>query len=460
MPEFKLPDVGEGLTEAEIVAWHVKVGDVVEVNDPIVDIETAKSVVELPSPYAGEVTALLVEVGETVAVGTPIIAVGEPAAAPATAPAPPPAPAPEPVSEPVPAPPAGEEPCEPIDTNVPPAGNATLVGYGPRETGTARRPRRAPAAASATGAGAVGVLAKPPVRRLATDLGVDLATLAPTGPKGDVTREDVQRAAEPAPAPTPAAQQAPAAVRSAVPDAAGETREPVKGVRKAMAEAMVASAFSAPHVTIWTTVDVSASTAYLERLRSRRDLADLPLSPLLLVARAVTLAVRRTPLLNSWFDADAAGGAGEVVLRERVNLGIAAATPRGLVVPNVKAADALSLPALARAIGDLVATAREGRTAPADQAGGTFTITNVGVLGIEGGTPIINPGESGILCVGAVQRRPWVVTDAAGVETLAPRDVVTLTLSFDHRHVDGATGAAFLTDVASVLEDPANALLL
>ncbi|MDF9715186.1 2-oxo acid dehydrogenase subunit E2 [Nocardioides sp. ChNu-153] len=460
MPEFNLPDVGEGLTEAEIVAWHVKVGDVVEVNDPIVDIETAKSVVELPSPYAGEVTALLVEVGETVAVGTPIIAVGEPASAVGE----------EPRERSEPASAVGEEPRErsepasrtphePIDTNVPPEGNATLVGYGPRETGTARRPRRAPAAVAV--APPAGVLAKPPVRRLAADLGVDLAALTPTGPHGDVTREDVQRAAAPAaPAPTPAGQQAPAAVRAAVPDGVGETREPVKGVRRAMAEAMVASAFSAPHVTIWTTVDVSASTAYLARLRARRDFADLPVSPLLLVARAVTLAVRRTPLLNSWFDADAADGAGEVVLRERVNLGIAAATPRGLVVPNVKAADTLSLPGLARAIGELVATAREGRTAPADQAGGTFTITNVGVLGIEGGTPIINPGESGILCLGAVQRRPWVVTDADGTETLAPRDVVTLTLSFDHRHVDGATGAAFLTDVASVLEDPANALLL
>ncbi|WP_028474267.1 dihydrolipoamide acetyltransferase family protein [Nocardioides alkalitolerans] len=473
MPEFKLPDVGEGLTEAEIVAWHVKVGDVIEVNDPIVDIETAKSVVELPSPYGGEVTALLVEVGETVAVGTPIIVVGEPAAAPA---APPPALAAPPVEEPaaasvveveVPsAPPAVDEP---IDTNVPPEGNPTLVGYGPRETSAQRRPRRTPEAVVSPQPEAVDapVLAKPPVRLLARELGVDLATVAATGPHGTVSREDVERAVAgavreqpeaPAPtaeAPRPVTHQAPA-----VAGTGGEQREPVKGVRKAMAQAMVASAFTAPHVTIWKTLDVTGTLAYVEQLRARREFRDVKVSPLLVLSRAVTLAMRRSPLLNSWFDTDAAGGDGEVVLRDRVNLGIAAATPRGLVVPNVKSADTLPLVDLAGALAELTATAREGRTQPADMAGGTFTITNVGVFGIDGGTPIINPGESAILCFGQVVKQPWVVTAEDGSSELAVRDVATLTLSFDHRHIDGQAGSRFLADVASVMEDPANGLLL
>ncbi|MDR6173889.1 2-oxoisovalerate dehydrogenase E2 component (dihydrolipoyl transacylase) [Nocardioides zeae] len=440
MPEFKLPDVGEGLTEAEVVAWHVEVGDVVEVNDPIVDIETAKSVVELPSPFAGEVTALLVDVGVTVEVGTPIIRIGESAAAPAAASAA----APVPESEPEPA--LAPEPAPaPVEEE-----HKTLVGYGPRAAGTMRRPRRA-TGSMAVAAASVGVLAKPPVRKLAADLGVDLATVPPTGPHGTVSREDVERAAAPAPAP---AAVAPVEVSGT------ERRQPVKGLGKTMAQAMVASAFTAPHVTIWTTVDATATTRLLDGLRGRAPYAGLRLSPLVVAARAVTLALRRSPLLNARYDAGTApDGGDEVVLRDEVNLGIAAATPRGLVVPNVKGAERMSLAELAGAIGELTATAREGRTAPADQAGGTFTITNVGPLGMEGGTPIINPGESAILCLGAVQRRPWVVGEGAE-ERLEARDVVTLTLSFDHRHIDGATGAAFLHDVAQVLADPVNALLV
>lgn len=442
MPEFKLPDVGEGLTEAEVVAWHVKVGDVVEVNDPIVDIETAKSVVELPSPFAGEVTALLVDVGVTVEVGTPIIRIGAPASVSVEPPA---------SVEPVEAPAS----VEPVEAPVEEEEHKTLVGYGPRETGTTRRPRRAPAGAAVAPA-VVGVLAKPPVRKLAADLGVDLATVPPTGPHGTVSREDVERAAAPA-----AAAPATAPVAAVPPVATGgERRQPVKGVGKAMAQAMVSSAFTAPHVTIWTTVDVTATTRLLDGLRGRAAYADLRLSPLVVAARAVTLALRRSPLLNARYDAGTApNGGDELVLRDEVNLGIAAATPRGLVVPNVKGAERMSLAELARAIGELVATAREGRTPPADQAGGTFTITNVGPLGMEGGTPIINPGESAILCLGAVQRRPWVVGEGAE-ERLGPRDVVTLTLSFDHRHIDGAAGSAFLHDVAQVLADPVNALLV
>lgn len=451
MPEFLLPDVGEGLTEAEIVEWHVKVGDVVEVNDPLVDIETAKSVVELPSPYAGTVTALLVEVGQTVDVGTSIISVGEAATPPAEVPAPPA--------------PAAADAADTTD-----AGSVenpgTLVGYGPREAATTRRARRTDTAVHA-GADAVGVLAKPPVRKLAADLGVDLASLVPTGPHGTVSREDVEAAAGTAGSAATGVDlrvdqgaQRSSSAPDATRDVAATRRQPVKGVGKAMATAMVTSAFTSPHVTIWTSVDVTATSAFVDRIRARREFADVRVSPLLVVARAVTLAMRRTPLLNArYVSGQGEDGGDEIEFRDRVNLGIAAATPRGLVVPNVRDADLLSLLELAEAIGRLTATAREGRTPPADQSGGTFTITNVGPFGMEGGTPIINPGESGILCLGAVERRAWVVDDIGG-ERIEPRDVVTLTLSFDHRHIDGATGSAFLKDVATVLEDPANALLL
>ncbi len=236
-----------------------------------------------------------------------------------------------------------------------------------------------------------------------------------------------------------------------------ETREPVKGVRKIMAGAMVQSAFTAPHVTEWVTLDCTATVELVERLRSRRELRDVKVSPLLVLAKAVLLAMKRAPEINSWWD-DAAGEHGEVVYRHYVNLGIAAATPRGLVVPNIKDADQLTLPELASALGELTATAREGRTQPAEMAGGTFTITNVGVFGVDAGTPIINPGESAILCFGAIRKQPWVVT-RDGVDEIVPRSVTTLALSFDHRHVDGELGSRFLADVASILEDPASALL-
>jgi 2-oxoisovalerate dehydrogenase E2 component (dihydrolipoyl transacylase) len=213
---------------------------------------------------------------------------------------------------------------------------------------------------------------------------------------------------------------------------------------------MVDSAFTAPHVTEWVTVDATATVELVERLRARRELRDTKVTPLLVIAKAALLAIRRTPLVNSTWDE----AAGEVVLKHYVNLGIAAATPRGLVVPNVKDADTRSLPELARALEELTATAREGRTQPSEMAGGTFTITNVGVFGVDGGTPIINPGESAILCVGAIKDQPWVVDGQ-----VVPRKVMTLTLSFDHRHIDGATGSQFLADVAGIVSDPGSALL-
>ena len=458
MPEYKLPDVGEGLTEAEIVAWHVKVGDVVEINQVVVEIETAKSIVELPSPYAGEVTAILAEVGETIPVGTPIIAIGEPAA---------------PTS-------ARQEPPAEIDLSNPAASGGgegeSLVGRNKADRGPVRRARKVSSGAAAvhvhaqaafeggeaplveadekpvpvtsaeTPAASVQVLAKPPVRKLAKDLGVDLTTLTPTGPHGTVSREDVETAATGA----PAGGVETGVERLAQPPGEREHRQPIKGVRKMMGQAMVQSAFTLPHVTEWVTVDVTRTMEFVERLRARREFREVKVSPLLVLSRAVMLAMRRTPEINSWWD-DAAQ---EVVYKRYVNLGIAAATPRGLVVPNVKDAESMSLLELAQALNALTNTAREGKTQPAEMSGGTFTITNVGPFGVDGGTPIINPGESAILCFGAVKKQPWVVDDQ-----IAVRQVCTLALSFDHRHIDGEKGSRFLSDVAGMLEDPASALL-
>jgi pyruvate dehydrogenase E2 component (dihydrolipoamide acetyltransferase) len=462
MPEYLLPDVGEGLTEAEIVSWKVKVGDTVAINDIVCEIETAKSIVELPSPFAGVVSAILAPEGETIPVGTPIIAIGDDAAAEGGA---------------APATPAPEE--MEIDLSNPAASGSgegeSLVGRMKADRGPTRRARKVSSGAVAThmqaqaafesGAApmveaadlepavparsqaepldpaAIRVLAKPPVRKLAKDLGVDLGTLEASGPHGSISREDVERAASGTPAAAAAPQRAPGE---------RETREPIKGVRKMMAGAMVQSAFTAPHVTEWVTVDATRTVEFVERLKARREFRDVRVSPLLVLARAAMLAMRRTPQLNSFWDE----AAQEVVLKHYVNLGIAAATPRGLVVPNIKDAQDLSLLDLAGALGDLTAVARDGKTQPADMAGGTFTITNVGVFGVDAGTPIINPGESAILCFGAIRKQPWVVDDEIVV-----RHVTTLALSFDHRHIDGEAGSRFLSDVAGMVEDPASALL-
>jgi 2-oxoisovalerate dehydrogenase E2 component (dihydrolipoyl transacylase) len=491
--QFKLPDVGEGLTEAEIVTWKVKVGDVIKVNDIVVEIETAKSLVELPSPYAGTVMELLVPEGETVPVGTPIIAVGsgDEAAAPApTGEGEGIAAAFEPGMVGSPAPKAdGVAAREVIDTNVPPpeGANQTLVGYGPRESAAKRRPRSRPAepapasgsaqdsvhmafqsaaaepapipaveevpaspvppagstAGHAAGAAAAKVLAKPPVRKLARDLGIDLTQVEPTGPDGTITRADVESFT---------GRDVEQATVVPMPQRGGEreTRVPIKGVRKMTAQAMVSSAFTAPHVTEWVTVDATRTMRMVGRLRQDREFRHVRVSPLLVVARAVCLAARRTPEVNASWDE----GTQEIVLKRYVNLGIAAATPRGLVVPNVKDADAMSAVELAGALNQLTATAREGKTQPAEMSGGTFTITNVGVFGVDAGTPILNPGESAILAMGAIKKQPWVVGNR-----IKPRWVTTLALSFDHRIVDGEQGSRFLADVAALVEDPGNALL-
>jgi 2-oxoisovalerate dehydrogenase E2 component (dihydrolipoyl transacylase) len=476
LKEFRLPDVGEGLTEADIVAWHVKPGDQVEVNQIIVEIETAKAVVELPSPWDGIVAALLAAEGQTVDVGTPIIAVdvsGEPAVAGTTDSA-------ERSVVPAPAParesPAGQSPA----AETQPERQAVLVGYGVKASSTTRRARKpapSPAAAAARAAPAakaapatkaapaakapaadpalapeVRTLAKPPVRRLAKDLGINLAGLAGTGPDGAITRDDVHRAASGATIrPEQEVQQngVRTASLAALPSPAGEERIPIRGVRKHMAAAMVSSAFTAPHVTEFLQVDVTETMAAVRRIRDLPDYAGVRVSPLLLVARALLIAVRRHPLANSSWDADAQ----EIVVKHHVNLGIAVAADRGLLVPNVKNAGELSLPELARSLQDLAETARAGQATPADLAGGTITITNVGVFGVDSGTPILTPGEAAILAFGQVRDAPWVVDGQ-----LAVRAVCTLSLSFDHRIIDGELGSAVLRDVGSMLEDPVRML--
>ncbi|MDQ0788106.1 dihydrolipoamide acetyltransferase family protein [Streptomyces sp. B3I8] len=480
--EFKMPDVGEGLTEAEILKWYVQPGDTVSDGQVVCEVETAKAAVELPIPYDGVVRELRFPEGTTVDVGTPIIAVSVAGAAAEQAP----------VREEAPeaTPAAAEEPAAPsVRTPV-------LVGYGVAESATRRRPRKpqpggppaAPAeetlyAATAlreavpgpeagqpaaepeppalNGHGGRRPLAKPPVRKLARDLGVDLAAVTPSGPDGVITREDVHKAA--APTPVEAPTRAPAAAQATVPqaapqaappapavsyDAARETRVPVKGVRKATAAAMVGSAFTAPHVTEFVTVDVTRTMKLVEELKAspaEYGLEGLRVNPLLLIAKALLVAVRRHPEINaSWDEANQ-----EIVVKHYVNLGIAAATPRGLIVPNIKDAHAQTLPQLAASLGELVATAREGKTSPAAMQGGTVTITNVGVFGVDTGTPLLNPGESAILAVGAIKLQPWVHKGK-----VKPRQVTTLALSFDHRLVDGELGSKVLADVAAVLERP------
>ncbi|MEV7397804.1 dihydrolipoamide acetyltransferase family protein [Aeromicrobium sp. NPDC092404] len=448
MSEFKLPDVGEGLTEAEIVTWKVSVGDTIKVNDIIVDIETAKSIVELPSPYEGTVDALLVDEGQTVDVGTPIIRITS-ADEPSTAAPGATLPAAMTAAEFA----AAEDLVPNTVTDAPSPVTATpekaerqsvLVGYGPRATSTKRRARKGAVASVDTEKvpqRSIRALAKPPVRKLAKDLGIDLDSVPADG--DIITRADVEAFA--------GLREVQAAPPTVAPATTGDQRIPIKGVRKMTAEAMVSSAFTAPHVTEWVTVDVSKTMELVAQLKRDERFADVRVSPLLIVARAVCLAMRRTPELNATWD-DAAQ---EIVLKRSVNLGIAAATPRGLVVPNIVGADAMTLPELAQAFGELIATARSGKTQPAQMAGGSFTITNIGVFGIDAGTPILNPGESGILAVGAINKRPWVGDD----DEIVARWVTTLALSFDHRVVDGEQGSRFLADVAAILANPAMALI-
>ncbi len=448
--EFPLPDVGEGLTEAEIVAWKVKPGDTVTVNQVLVEIETAKSLVELPSPFAGTVTELLAAEGDTVEVGTAIIRVDSAGGALELQ-----------------APGSGDTVGEVADTAASissaegptePSG-AVLVGYGSKGGHATTRRRRPGAVQTEPGSAAAGagsspaaprrrrpgtvpavsagpVIAKPPIRKLAKDLDVDLAAVTATGPIGDITRDDVIRQA----------QQVSVFRNLQTPEwpEDREERIPVKGVRKTIASAMVQSAFTAPHVSVFSDINATRTMEFVKRLKVSPDFAGVRVSPLLVMAKAVIWAVRRNPTVNSsWTDK-------EIVVHHYVNLGIAAATPRGLIVPNIKDAQNLSLLELAQALEQLTITARDGKTQPAEMAKGTVTITNLGSYGMDTGTPILNPGEVGIVALGAIKLKPWVVDGE-----VRPAYVTTVGASFDHRVVDGDVASRFTADIASVLEEPA-----
>ncbi|WP_395640913.1 dihydrolipoamide acetyltransferase family protein [Pseudolysinimonas sp.] len=400
--EFRLPDLGEGLTESDLVTWRVAEGDVVALNQIIADVETAKALVELPSPYTGVVAELHAREGETVNVGDPLVTFAVTEAA-TTAPA-------------------------PAAVEESPAPN--LVGYGARPEHSGRPVRRArkvpegarPAAAVVRRDRGERPRSTPPVRHLARQLGIDLERVTGTGPGGLITRDDV------------------ASVANRVVDAGPVTRIPIRGVRKHTAAAMVASAFTAPHVTVFHTIDVTPARDLAARLTAERG---TKVGLLAIVARAVCLGLAAHPELNSrWEDATQ-----EIVQYGYVNLGIAAATDRGLVVPNVKDAGTLGLSGMAEALATLTTEARAGKATPERLTGGTFTITNIGVFGVEAGTPILNPGEAGILALGAAQRRPWEFEGG-----LALREVMTLSLSFDHRVVDGAQGSMFLAELGAMLE--------
>ncbi|MFV0374873.1 dihydrolipoamide acetyltransferase family protein [Microbacterium sp.] len=422
--QFRLPDLGEGLPEAEIVRWHVVPGDDVALNQTIAEVETAKAVVELPSPYAGVVQRLEHEAGATVSVGEVLIVF--------------------------------EVADEPVSADDP---HPNLVGYG-AAAHSAERPRRrarrrgGPAAVDAScprraalpehGDSPHRPATTPPVRVLAKQLGVDLTTVTPTGGAGLISRADVERAARAAdPALAPAA---PASV-SAEPAPA---RTPIRGLRRRTADAVTRSAFTAPHVTMFHTIDVTATLHLIDALRDDARLSRHRIGLLAVVAKVTCGALPQHPALNSQWDQEH----GQIVHHRDVNLGIAVSTERGLLVPHIPAAQRMSLTELSDALGALTRSAREGTVSPRHLTGGTFSITNFGVFGIEAGTPILNPPEAGILGVGAVARRPW---EHRGKVKL--RSVMTLSLSFDHRLIDGEGGAAFLRDVGDVLENPARALV-
>ncbi|GGH89506.1 dihydrolipoamide acetyltransferase component of pyruvate dehydrogenase complex [Arthrobacter liuii] len=450
--EFRLPDLGEGLTESEILSWKVAVGDTVSLNQVIAEVETAKAVVELPSPFAGVIKELHEQPGSVVEVGKPIVSfevADDAGASPST--------------------PSGALPAKAGESVVEtPKREPNLVGYGAVVEGSGRPARRrrnfapavepvetqtAAAAEPAETQPAENTVERPrstpPVRKLARDLGLDLARVPGTGPGGLITREDVQEFAGHAGEPATQASEEP--VSTGTRPGERETRTPIKGVRKHTAAAMVQSAFTAPHATEFLTVDVTPSLELLARLKNSREFAGIKLTPLTLAAKAVLIALHRNPALNSRWDEENQ----EIVTFNYVNLGIAAATPRGLTVPNIKDADALPLTQLAQALTALAETARAGKTTPADLSGGTISITNIGVFGIDAGTPILNPGEAAILGLGAVRTLPWEYRGE-----VALRQVLTLSLSFDHRLVDGEQGSRFLADVGAILAEPGMVLTM
>ncbi|OKL51120.1 dihydrolipoamide acetyltransferase family protein [Buchananella hordeovulneris] len=512
MLQFRLPDVGEGLTEAEVVTWLVAVGDTVSIDDPLCEIETAKSIVELPSPHAGTVTALLAEVGQVLPVGSPLVEFASAAAGgettdddgQATAPSAPGqaegsvgvAPVPAAEGEPSLRGPAAALVAA---SDAPRAGSGSvLVGYGTAGLAERRRPRRGgpsgpvqltPYGPHAEQRGPSTRRATPPVRRLAAELGIALAEVPSSDEQGVIRRADVLAyAAEhdakallhdvakrdalygagaigaPGAAGTPGLSLAHDVTLAKVdggldaswltggvtaPDGRS-TRVPASSVRRATARAMVESAFTAPHVTVFHTVDVTRTLELVDALKADREFAGIKVTPLLIVMKALLLAIRRHPEINATWDEERR----EIIYHHHVALGVAASTPRGLLVPNIKDAERKSLAQLGRELGELIAQARAGTTPVAAMRGGTVTISNFGVFGIDAGTPILNPGEAAILGFGAISQRPWVVDGQ-----LAVRWVTQLSLSFDHRLVDGELGSRVLADIARVMSDPAQALV-
>ncbi|WP_378737612.1 2-oxo acid dehydrogenase subunit E2 [Nocardia brasiliensis] len=480
--EFRLPDLGEGLADAELVSWSVGVGDEVALNQTIAEVETAKAVVALPSPFAGRVVELLAQPGDTVLVGAPLIRVQNGEAPAATG---------QPDVSRTAQATSQDSPANGNETNGT-GRTAVLVGYGPEgETASRRRKPAAPkpdtsAELSSETAAAPSdspetassqspqpaespaaetmsenarpqlsptrPAATPAARKLARELGIDLWFVAGSGPDGAVTVEDVRGAVPVSQSRTKASRAGSTATPSAVTPSgdgvsppAREVRTPVSGIRKRTAAAMLASARTIPQASTFVTVDCTASMELLDHLRTTKSFAGLTLTPLALVAKSALAAIAEFPGINtSWDEANQ-----EIVTKHYVNLGIAVASDRGLLVPNIKEAQSLSLRDLTREIGWLAETARSGAASPTDLRGGTFTITNVGVFGVDTGVPLVNPGEAAILCLGSIRKRPWVFRDE-----LAIRWVTTLGISFDHRMIDGELAARFLATAASLLEDP------
>jgi pyruvate dehydrogenase E2 component (dihydrolipoamide acetyltransferase) len=402
MPAFLLPDLGEGLTEAEIVTWHVQAGDTVTIDQGIVEVETAKALVEVPVPFAGRVTELHAKPGDVVAVGEPLVTVDS-------------------------ADRAGE------------SGNV-LIGYG--TSSERRRRHRATRSSGVTPVPSDRVaVASPLIRQLARNAGVDLTTLHGSGRSGLITRQDVEAAIgarpapqDPGPEPAPASSLAP-----------GVTRIPIRGPRKSIADKLSRSRREIPEATVW--VDVDATEMLGLRAALNADTSAPKISLLALLSRFTVAALHRYPELNARIDGD------EIVLSPAVHLGFAAQTDRGLMVPVVRDAGGHTLEQLATALAERTMRAREGTLGPAELTGGTFTVNNYGVFGVDGSAAIINHPEVAILGIGRIIQRPWVVGGQ-----VVPRQMTELTLAFDHRVCDGGTAGGFLRFIADCIESPANVL--
>jgi pyruvate dehydrogenase E2 component (dihydrolipoamide acetyltransferase) len=428
--EFRLPDLGEGLTDADLVVWKVQVGDHLDLNQVIAEVETAKATVELPSPYAGTVAELLASSGDTVPVGAPLLRIT--------------------VSD--------SDSSNTVSPPAKPDGPGTqqrpqvLVGYGPGAAPVSRRGSRKTGTEADTeaepGGSTTGALmrrpdAKPGARQEARESSVDLTTVEGTGPGGVITRADVRRSAD-------IHAGANGLALPQVPGTDDETRTPIRGIRKRSAAAVARSAFTAPHATVFLTCDATNTVELVTRLRSSPPFDGTHLTPLTVVATALMRAVADEPSLNSSWDEESQ----EIVIPHRVHLGVATATDEGLKVPVVRDAHAMRLPELAGAIAAAAAGARSGEASPTDLTGSTISVTNVGVFGVDAGTPILNPGEAAILAVGAISDRPWVVDGA-----LAVRKVVTLSLAFDHRLLDGEQAGRALAAIGAILMDPVPTLV-